>query len=182
MRPTVVALLATCWMAGGALTACSGDPDSPTPAAQTTQPSSGETSPPSSEPVSTATTTEPDSTLNEFEKRLIPIVESIGVTNAGVAEHGFRAAWIAGDWQDGIALIHGYEQTTAATPGDVIDTTVIAGEDVEIVATQPYGEVIRLRCAGDGYEIAGMPDGWEGKSKSKDATEIAELLIPELGC
>jgi hypothetical protein len=121
--------------------------------------------------------------MSELEQRLISAMASVGVEGAGVWEHGFRDAHIAGDWRGRTAFVHDYEDPAAQTPGDVVDNVDLGSLSADVVATKTFGDVVRFPCGEVGYDVASLAgDGEPGSSHIPSAVELAQLLVPELSC
>lgn len=178
-------------------------PSSPptAPASTTaTEPSDGAqndaspSNPPTTAPASTTATEEseggqhgitdaPHDYMNDLEEQLISVLSSIGVEDPGVAEHGFRDAWIAGEWRGRTALVHGSPDPIVLPSDDVVGRVDLGGVPAKVVATAAFGEVVRFECGAVGYDVASLAgDGESGSSDIDSAVELAQLLVPELPC
>lgn len=166
----------------------------PSDGAQNGAPDASPSNPPTTAPASTTATEEseggqhgitdaPHDYMNDLEEQLISVLSSIGVEDPGVAEHGFRDAWIAGEWRGRTAVVHGHPDPAMLTSGDVVGRVDLGGVPAQVVATAAFGEVVRFECGEVGYDVASLAgDGESGSSDLDSAVELAQLLVPELPC
>jgi hypothetical protein len=118
-----------------------------------------------------------------YERHLIQVLRDIGVKRPGVSEHAFLGARVGGTLNGRWIEVYSFTRPAARPPGPVLDSVRLAGRPLQIVRTQPYGEVARFRCGTVSYDVASMSRRFGiGTSDRAAATKSAEMLLDQLTC
>jgi hypothetical protein len=125
----------------------------------------------------------PDTGESPLERAVIASLTTVGVADPGVSEHGYKDAWIGGDWKRRSVLVHVHPPGRPVTPGKPTGTVIIGGTDVTYVTTEAFGVVGRFSCGPWEYEAAVVSSGLDPGSSTRDAVAaFLALYVPTLGC
>jgi hypothetical protein len=120
---------------------------------------------------------------SEPETQLIALMTRVGVQHPGVHEHGYRDAWVYGEWSQRGLLVHSFPEGTPSGTGGRLAIHVIAGIEVSVYANRWYGATSRFTCDHVRYDVSSI-ESIDNLRTGDVATELAIVrkMLADLQC